>query len=47
MFEKQNVFLFKAKINVILATYRYFWIDYTYDGFKALKNQVLSKVLQL
>ena len=33
-------FPFKAKTKAILATYKYFFIDYTFNTFKALKRLI-------
>ena len=33
-------FPFKAKIKAILAAYKYFLIDYTFNAFKALKRLI-------
>ena len=38
-------FQFKAKMKVILAAYRYFWIDYTFNTFKALKKAYILNFL--
>ena len=38
-------FQFKAKIKVILATYRSFLIDYTFNTFKALKKAYILNFL--
>lgn len=38
-------FPFKAKTKAILATYKYFLIDYTYDAFKALKKAYILNFL--
>lgn len=38
-------FPFKAKMKVILATYRHFSIDYTFNTFKALKKAYILNFL--
>lgn len=38
-------FPFKAKTKAILATYRYFLIDYTFNVFKALKKAYILNFL--
>lgn len=38
-------FPFKAKMKVILATYRSFLIDYTFNTFKALKKAYILNFL--
>ena len=38
-------FPFKAKTKVILAAYKYFWIDYTFNTFKALKKAYILNFL--
>ena len=38
-------FSFKAKMKVILATYKYFLIDYTFNTFKALKKAYILNFL--
>ena len=38
-------FQFKAKTKVILATYKYFWIDYTFNAFRALKKAYILNFL--
>ena len=38
-------FLFKAKMKVVLGTYKYFWIDYTFNTFKALKKDYILNFL--
>ena len=38
-------FLFKAKMKVVLDAYKYFWIDYTFNTFKALKKDYILNFL--
>ena len=38
-------FQFKAKMEVVLATYKYFLIDYTFNTFKALKKAYILNFL--
>ena len=38
-------FPFKAKMKVVLATYKYFLIDYTFNTFKALKKAYILNFL--
>lgn len=38
-------FPFKAKTKAILATYKYFLIDYTFNTFKALKKAYILNFL--